>query len=65
MIERADKKKIFGKFQQLSAKPTGGETTTGLGLSIVKKFVDAMDGNLKLGSKEKSGACFVIEFEKK
>ncbi len=60
-----DKKKIFGKFQQLSAKPTGGETTTGLGLSIVKKFVDAMDGNLKLRSEEKSGACFIIEFEKK
>jgi signal transduction histidine kinase len=60
-----DKKKIFGKFQQLSAKPTGGETTTGLGLSIVKKFVDAMDGDLKLRSEEKSGACFIIEFEKK
>jgi signal transduction histidine kinase len=60
-----DKKNIYRKFQQLSAKPTGGESTTGLGLSIVKKFVDAMDGILKLKSEERKGACFTIEFEKK
>lgn len=60
-----DKKNIYRKFQQLSAKPTGGESTTGLGLSIVKKFVDAMDGELKLKSEERKGACFTIEFEKK
>ena len=64
-FNRNDKKKIFRKFQQLSAKPTGGESTTGLGLSIVKKFVDAMDGDLKLKSEEERGACFIIEFEKK
>ncbi len=59
-----DKKNIYRKFQQLSAKPTGGESTTGLGLSIVKKFVDAMDGVLKLKSEESNGACFTIEFKK-
>ncbi len=32
-----DKKKTFKKFQQLSARPTAGEPSTGLGLSIVKK----------------------------
>ena len=32
--------------------------------SIVKKFVDAMDGDLKLKSEEERGACFIIEFEK-
>ncbi len=60
-----DKKKIYRNFQQLSAKPTVGEGTTGLGLSIVKKFVDAMDGDLKLKSEGERGACFIIEFEKK
>jgi signal transduction histidine kinase len=60
-----DKKNIYSKFQQLSAKPTGGESTTGLGLSIVKKFVDAMDGELKLKSEENKGSCFTIEFERK
>ena len=32
-----DHKKIFGKYQRLSANPTGGESSTGLGLSIAKK----------------------------
>jgi len=33
-----DMSRLFGRFQRLSAKPTGGETSTGLGLSIVKKI---------------------------
>jgi len=41
-----DKEKLFGKFQQLSAKPTGGESSTGLGLSIVKKFTETMNGRV-------------------
>ena len=36
-ISEGDKKKLFGKFTRLSAQPTGGEHSTGLGLSIVKK----------------------------
>jgi len=60
-----DKKKLFEKFQKLSAKPTGGESTTGLGLSIIKKFVEAMNGNIKLQSDVDKGACFIIEFERK
>ncbi len=28
--------RLFGRFQRLSAKPTAGESSTGLGLSIVK-----------------------------
>jgi len=59
-----DKKKVYEKFQKLSARPTGGETTTGLGLSIVKKFVDAMQGEIKLRSEENEGASFTIEFDR-
>jgi signal transduction histidine kinase len=32
--------RLFGRFQRLSAKPTAGESSTGLGLSIVKRIVD-------------------------
>jgi signal transduction histidine kinase len=39
-----DKTRLFGKFVRLSAQPTGGESSTGLGLSIVKRFVEAMGG---------------------
>src|SRR3954452_8900188 len=32
--------RLFGRFQRLSAKPTAGESSTGLGLSIVKRIID-------------------------
>lgn len=37
-ISPDDMKKLFGKFARLAARPTGGEHSTGLGLSIVKKM---------------------------
>ena len=45
-LSAEDQKKLFGKFARLSAKPTGGEHSTGLGLSIVKKMVEAMNGKV-------------------
>jgi signal transduction histidine kinase len=38
--------RLFGRFQRLSAKPTGGESSTGLGLSIVKRIVDMHGGHV-------------------
>jgi signal transduction histidine kinase len=38
--------RLFGRFQRLSAKPTAGESSTGLGLSIVKKIVDMHGGEV-------------------
>ncbi len=57
-----DKKRLFEKFQQLSAKPTSGEKSTGLGLSIVKKFVDLMNGKVWCESTEGKGATFYLVF---
>ncbi len=56
-----DKKKLFGKFAQLSARPTGGEHSTGLGLSIVKRLVEAMNGRIWCESEFGAGATFVVE----
>ena len=39
-----DVARLFGRFQRLSARPTGGEPSTGLGLSIVKRIVDLHNG---------------------
>jgi signal transduction histidine kinase len=51
-----DQKKLFGKFARLSAKPTGGEHATGLGLSIMKKMVEAMSGKVWCESEPGQGA---------
>jgi signal transduction histidine kinase len=41
-----DLSRVFGRFQRLSAKPTGDELSTGLGLSIVKRIVDLHGGSV-------------------
>ena len=56
-----DKEKLFGKFARLSARPTGGEHSTGLGLSIVKKLVEAMNGEIWCESDLGNGATFIVE----
>jgi signal transduction histidine kinase len=42
--------RLFGRFQRLSAKPTAGESSTGLGLSIVKRIVDMHGGGVRANS---------------
>ena len=60
-ISEEDMKKLFGKFARLSARPTGGEHSTGLGLSIVKKMVEAMNGRVWCESELGKGARFIVE----
>ncbi|MBL6449530.1 hypothetical protein JMN32_24675 [Fulvivirga sp. 29W222] len=62
-ISEEDQKKLFGKYQKLTAKPTGNETSTGLGLSIVKQFVEAMGGTIRCESTLGEGTSFIAEFE--
>jgi signal transduction histidine kinase len=42
--------RLFGRFQRLSAKPTAGESSTGLGLSIVKRIIDMHGGRIAADS---------------
>jgi signal transduction histidine kinase len=60
-ISAEDQTKLFGKFARLSAQPTGGEHSTGLGLSIVKKLVEAMNGRVWCESELGKGATFIVE----
>lgn len=55
-----DQKKLFGKFARLTAQPTGGESSTGLGLSIVKKLAEAMAGTVFCRSLLGEGATFIL-----
>jgi signal transduction histidine kinase len=53
--------RLFGRFQRLSAKPTAGESSTGLGLSIVKRIVDMHGGSVSAHSDGPGqGAAFTI-----
>ena len=59
-ISAADQQKLFQRFQSLSTKPTGGETSTGLGLFIAKTILEKMGGDIFCVSKEGSGATFRV-----
>jgi two-component system, sensor histidine kinase and response regulator len=60
----ADKLRMFRRYGRLSARPTGGETSTGLGLSIVRKLVLAMNGELTCESSPGQGATFTVRLPK-
>lgn len=57
-----DKALMFRRYRRLSARPTGGEPSTGLGLSIVKKLMEGMRGTLVCDSTPGEGATFTITF---
>lgn len=63
-INTEDQQKLFQKFQRLTARPTGGESSTGLGLSIVKTMVEKMEGKISYAGEEGKGAKFVVTLKK-
>jgi signal transduction histidine kinase/CheY-like chemotaxis protein len=59
-LSAEDITRLFGRFQRLSAKPTAGESSTGLGLSIVKRIVDLHGGTVVAETTGPSGTTFKI-----
>lgn len=55
-----DQKRMFRRYGRLSARPTGGEPSTGLGLSIVKRLVQDLHGELVCNSRVGHGATFIV-----
>ena len=55
-----DQKKLFKKFSRLNVKPTGGESSTGLGLYLVQKYANLMDGNVWCESELGKGSKFIL-----
>lgn len=59
-ILKEEQPKIFQKFQKMSNKPTAGESTSGLGLSIVKTLVEQLKGTIEFESEPRIGTSFRI-----
>lgn len=60
-ISQKEMKYLFGKYRKLTARPTAGEDSTGLGLSIVKRYVIALQGRVWCESEEGKGSNFIVE----
>ena len=57
-LSDSDKTKLFGRFQKLSARPTAGESSSGLGLSIFKKLIELHNGTVFFESELGKGSVF-------
>jgi two-component system, sensor histidine kinase and response regulator len=60
-IAPEDFEKLFVKFARLRAKPTNNENSTRLGLSIVRKFTELLEGKVWCESEYGQGATFILE----
>jgi CheY-like chemotaxis protein len=59
-LSEEDRARLFGAFQRLSSRPTGGERSTGLGLAITQRIVAAHDGAIEVESSPGGGSTFTV-----
>jgi signal transduction histidine kinase len=59
-IPSEEMEKLFRPFQKTSVKSTEGEKSTGLGLSIAKRIVEAHKGSIRVESTVGSGTSFYV-----
>ena len=59
-IPEHERHKLFKDYGRLSAQPTGGEKSTGLGLAICRKIVEAHNGTIGVENIPGRGAEFFV-----
>ena len=57
-LTKEDLDRVFTKYSRLSNKPTGGESSSGLGLAICKQFIDLHGGKIGVSNNPDHGATF-------
>jgi signal transduction histidine kinase len=62
-ISLEDQQKLFVKYQRLSARPTGGESSTGLGLYLVKNMAEKINGYVSYEGNLGQGSQFKISLK--
>lgn len=60
-ISKSDQANLFQRYVRLTATPTDGESSTGLGLALAKQRARTMDGELWYDDREGGGAVFTLE----
>lgn len=63
-IPESEEHKLFKRFSRLSTQPTAGESSSGLGLALVKRYMELMDGSVWHERPSDGGAIFVAKFLK-
>lgn len=60
-VPEEERERLFTQFGKLSARPTDGESSTGLGLWITKVLVNLQRGDVGVHSPTEGGSIFWIE----
>ena len=55
-------KKLFQRFYRVKTDKTATISGTGLGLWIIKQYIEAMKGSIALNSEEGKGTTFTVSF---
>lgn len=63
-IPPEDQLKLYHKFQRLTPRPTAGESSTGLGLWIVKTVVEKLEGTIDCESEVGVGTIFTVRLKR-
>lgn len=63
-IDKEELPYLFSKYSKLSSRPTDGEASNGLGLSIVKRLVEEINGRITCESEVGKGSVFTVLLKK-